>query len=427
VKSSQTDLIRVRDLDPAVLRVIGGFAFSSIGSGLTMPFLYYYLAHIRDFQTQTVGLVFAWMGLLGFCAAGPVGTLIDRWGPRRIMIGGLLIEALSVAAIGWISTVWQGVFVASVMVLGTTGLWPASTALLTRMVPEEARERVYGWNFMMLNAGLGLGGLMAALIIRPDSLVSFQRLYVIDALTYLVYIAVLLLLPKSAGDLPEAVASSEETAASWRLVLADRAMLQVVGASVLAVTFGYAQMEAGFAAYAVEQAQVPPNALGLAYGANTAVIVVGQLWAFRLIAGRRRTQSLMVACLIWSASWVIIAAAGELSTWWAVVAITVGLGLFGFGETLWAPTAPAVVNALAREDLRGRYNALLGMTWTVSSIIGPALGGMLLGNQLASVWVGCVVGGTLVAALAFYSLGRNLTNFQQGLSDNRQPAPAMTD
>ena len=38
---------RFRDLDPRVRRLFVGFAFSALGSGLTVPFLYVYLAQVR--------------------------------------------------------------------------------------------------------------------------------------------------------------------------------------------------------------------------------------------------------------------------------------------------------------------------------------------------------------------------------------------
>ena len=44
---------RLRDLDPRVRRLFVGFAFSALGSGLTMPFLYVYLAEVRGFPTAT--------------------------------------------------------------------------------------------------------------------------------------------------------------------------------------------------------------------------------------------------------------------------------------------------------------------------------------------------------------------------------------
>jgi MFS family permease len=97
-----------------------------------------------------------------------------------------------------------------------------------------------------------------------------------------------------------------------------------------------------------------------------------------------------------------------------VVCAVVGLGLFGLGETLWAPVAPALVNELAVEELRGRYNALQSMLWTVASIIGPSIAGLLIGNGRSGVWAVTVIGGTAVAALLFLRLREHLTPTQDG-------------
>ena len=418
---------RLRDLDPRVLRMFLGFAFSALGSGLTMPFLYVYLAEVRGFETSTVGWIFAWMGLLGFAMAPIGGTLIDRFGPRPVMVVGLVFEATCTALLGHVETVPEAFVIASFIVLGTAGLWPAATAMLTRLVPPAAREKVYGINFMLLNAGLGVGGVVSALIIDTESVRSFQTLYLVDGLTYLAYIVVLVTLPRGTGAMPardDREPGTDVEQPSWSVVLRDRTLLRVVVLSMLAITFGYAQMEAGLAAYAVDVAEVPAKSLGWAYAANTGAIVLGQLVTLRLIRGRRRSAMLSLCAATWSVSWLVIAASDQVDGWVAVAAIVVGLGLFGAGETLWAPVAPAIVNDLAREDMRGRYNALQGMTWTVGSIVGPATAGMLIGHGHPHIWVACVVGGTGVAALLFLDLRRHLTDAQDGVGTTlRAPAP----
>jgi hypothetical protein len=53
-----------------------------------------------------------------------------------------------------------------------------------------------------LNAGLGVGGPVSSMIIHVESVASFQRLYVVDALTYLASIVVLVSLPAAPGWLP---------------------------------------------------------------------------------------------------------------------------------------------------------------------------------------------------------------------------------
>ena len=402
-------------LDPLVRRLFVGIAFSALGSGLTMPFLYVYLAEVRGIATATVGLLFAWMGLLGFLGSPLGGTLIDRFGPRPVMVVGLTTEALGVASLTLVHTAWHAVAVATFLTLGTVGLYPAATAMLTRLVPEGRREKVYGFQFMLMNAGLGVGGVVSALLVDMSDPASFQRIYLVDALSYVAYIGVVLSLPRGTGalsreDADEVVGPQP----GWGAVLRDRTLLRVVLTSMVVITFGYAQFEAGFAAYTVGVAGIPANALGWAFGANTASIVVAQLVALRLIEGRSRSRMLALCAAIWSVSWAVIALSDAVSGAAAVTLVVVGLGTFGLGETLWAPVAPAIVNDLAAEELRGRYNALQGMTWTIAMIVGPALAGLLIGNGLVHVWVACTVGGTALASVLFLRLRRHLSPLQDG-------------
>jgi MFS family permease len=422
---------RIRDLHPYVHRLLVGNAFAALGGGLTMPFLYVYLAHVRGIATTTVGLLFAWMGLLGFVLSPVGGSLIDRFGPRPVMLAGLTGEAIAVAAIGRIDSVGSAFVVASMMTVGSLGLYPAATAMYARLVPESARQRVYGVQFMTLNAGLGVGGLIGSTMVDLAHPASFERLYLLNASSYLVYLVIVASLPRGTGSLPSdsdsPVAADggpsqagggapQPPAPGWSAVLRDRTALRLTGVSILAITFGYAQMEAGFTAYAVDVAGIPTNALGWAFGANTGIIVLGQLVTLRLIEGRSRTRLLAVAGLTWSLSWLVVALAAPAHGGWAVVCAVLGLGIFGLAETIWAPIAPAIYNALAVEELRGRYNALQSMVWTVGSIIGPAVAGMLIGHGLAAWWVAMTVGGTLVAALGFLRLRRYLTDEQDGLT-----------
>ncbi len=403
-------------LDPLVKRIFVGFALSALGGGLTMPFLYVYLAEVRGIPTATVGLLFAWMGVLGFAGSPVGGTLIDRFGPRPVIISGLCFEAVGTVLLARVHDTWQALLVATFLSVGTLGLWPASTAMLTRLVPAERREKVYGLQFMLLNAGLGVGGVISGLMVRVNDPATFERLYYLDSLSYLIYVAVVVSLPRATGALPrkdpEGIVDVLTPQPGWRTVLRDRTLLRVVLASLVAVTFGYAQFEAGFAAYTVGVAGVPAHWLGWAFGANTATIVLGQMVSLRVVNGRSRTRTMAVATAIWSLAWAVIALADAVPTGTAVVLVILGLSVFGLGETFWAPVAPAIVNNLATEELRGRYNALQGMTWTVANVIGPALAGMLIGGGFVHAWVACTVGGTAVASVLFLRLRRHLSPTQ---------------
>ena len=60
--------------------------------------------------------------------------------------------------------------------------------------------------------------------------------------------------------------------------------------------------------------------------------------------------------------------------------------VFGVGETLQGPTQAPLVADLAPDYLRGRYFALSAMSWSAGAILGPAVGGTLLGWHPLAVW-----------------------------------------
>lgn len=402
--------------------VLLGFGLSSLGNGLTLPFLYVYLAHVRDLGPTTAGWFFAWMGVVGVAVAPLIGLLFDRHGPRAVMVGGLLVEVIAIGSLGHVGSTAAVMLVLAGVVAGAAPLWPGTTALLARIVPAADQQRAFGLAFLGVNAGLGLGGLAGAALVDVDRLASFQLLYSLDAASYLVYAVVLALLPRGLGVAPVLDAG---VAGTWADVLADRRMLALLGCGVLAVTFGYAQLEAGATAYAIDVVGIPAPALGWAFGANTLVIVASQLLVLRLVVGRRRSSVLSVAVATWALAWTVVALADLASGGAAVLAVVVGLAVFGLGETLWAPIATGLVNALAIEAVRGRYNAALGLVWTLGQVFGPAIAGILIGHGHGHLWAAVVVGGTLAAAALLASLRRLLTPEEEGLAPVEPVAEAV--
>ena len=141
-------------------------------------------------------------------------------------------------------------------------------------------------------------------------------------------------------------------------VLRNRAV-----ASLLALTFvssfvGYSQLNAGFPAFARTVGEVSTRAIGFAFAANTLVIVVLQLFVLRRIEGVRRTRVIAVMGVVWASAWLLLGASGLVpGTLGAALLVAACASMFAFGETMLQPTIPALMNDLAPDHLRGRYNA----------------------------------------------------------------------
>jgi MFS family permease len=362
--------------------VLGGDALSAIGSGLTLPFLLVYLHEVRGLELGVAGLALSSVAIAGLLANPVGGWLCDHADPRRALALGLVLAAAGAILITLVRTPWQAVAAASVVGLGAGLMWPAQDALLASVVAPRERSSVFSVRHATVNAGFATGGLIAALLVDSSSPRSFELIYLLDAATFLAF-APLLLLVRSPDREP---ARDRSVRPRYREVLRDRVFLRIWGLTALLVMVGYAQFHAAFPAYATGQGGLAAGALGAAFAANAITVVLLQLVALRLWAGRRRTRAVMVLCGLWAVTWLATLGAGTLGGGAvAAIAFAAALVLFGVGETLLAPSLAPMVNDLAPERLRGHYNGAFTLAWTSGFIAGPLVTGMAFAAGLADL------------------------------------------
>lgn len=202
----------------------------------------------------------------------------------------------------------------------------------------------------------------------------------------------------------------------YQVLLADRPFRRLVVVGVVLTVCGYAQIDVGFTAFANEVSGVTPRIIGWAFAANSITIVVLQLFVLRWLEGRSRTGAVAGVGVVWAMAWSILAVTGLVDGGFVLAAagVVACMVVFSMGETLHSPVMPALTNALAKPELRGRYNAVGSMTWGVSGVVGPLTAGPLIGAGLAVVWAALTVGGCLVATGLALGLRRHLTPEQDG-------------
>ena len=93
-------------------------------------------------------------------------------------------------------------------------------------------------------------------------------------------------------------------------VLRSPAMATMTLLSFVSSFVGYSQLNAGMPAYARGVGEISTRALGLAFAANTLVIVLLQLVVLQRIEGRRRTRVIAVMGVVWACSWVLLGFSG---------------------------------------------------------------------------------------------------------------------
>lgn len=404
--------MKSRGLIPTLPRdawvVLAGDAFSSFGSGLVLPFLIVYLYRVRGFQLETAALAVGTIGIMGLVAGPTSGMLVDRLGSRRALMISLWIQALATIGIALVREPWHAFLATGLLGIGIITFWPAIQSLLSTVVLPHQRSAIFSVHYAMLNAGIGVGGVLGGFVADISNPRSFEILYTVDALSFLVMAAILMRL-RNVGR-ARAVSTEDATPkAGYIQVLKDRVFLRVWLLMMLLTTIGYGQLQSGFPAYATGEGGVGPEVLGLAFGANTAVIVLSQLFVLRKLTGWRRTRALQLLCGLWAFSWGLTFVAGRFDGLVAAAAFIVAMGIFGLGETVLSPTIPAIVNDLAPDNLRGRYNAVYSLSWSAGTSIGPAAAGFFLGAGLAGPFFMLLVGSCGVAALFSHRMGRHLS------------------
>jgi MFS family permease len=165
-----------------------------------------------------------------------------------------------------------------------------------------------------MNAGLGLGALAAAAIIEVGHPGTFQAIYLLDALSFLLYAPLLLLIPARPGA---AHARDPERRTAYREVRLLRGRRRTKAVALAACTWALT-------------------------------------WAVVLAAGR-------------------LGGGPAAATGFAVA-----MAAFAIGECLLSPTLPAIVNDMAPPEAQGSYNGLGTLAWTTGFIVGLAISGAAL-------------------------------------------------
>jgi predicted MFS family arabinose efflux permease len=397
----------MRSIDPRLPRSVwtleAGGLVNAFGNGITFPFLVIYLHNVRGFSLGTAGLVLATNGAFSLLASPVAGILSDRIGGRLTLAGALVLMAAGYGSFPLVTEPWHAFAAMAVAGWGNGSFWPSQSTLLAGLAPAARRHAAYALQRVSRNLGIGLGGLTGGLIATTSNPASFTVIFLVDAVTFIAFAAVLTFVPDP--ELPPV----EEGARPGRYldVVRDRLLLGIVALNVVFVSAGYAQIEL-LPAFAKNEANVSERAIGVIFLVNTLVIVFAQLPIARLLEGRRRMKALAFMTVLWAASWLLVLTGGAwLEALAAAAVFAVAGAVFGLGECFQGPTQGALVADLAPPRLRGRYMAMSTISWEVGFIVGPAIGGFVLGAEPLALWP-LAAAVCLVAGLGALALEREL-------------------
>lgn len=350
------------------------------------PFLALYLSSARHLSLTLVGAVLASYGAGSVFSQLIGGTMADRIGRRATLTIGMLANAGALLGLGYARGLGP-LMAASVAVGLTVDMYrPASSALVADLVPATERTRAFGLLFWAVNIGFSVAMVLGGTLARA----GFTPLFWADAVTcamfgLLVWRAVPETLPAATAD-----AGGHQAAGGFGAVLRDRLLvsfflLMLIETSVYMQAFTTLPL-------AMSGSGLPAQAYGFAMAVNGIVIV-----ALQPVAGAwlgRHDHATVIACGI-AFLGLGYALTTLASTTWQYAGC---VGVWTIGEILANATAVAVVSAMAPPRLRGRYNGVFGLAFSIGFLIAPIAGTRLLAHGRPALWLSCAAACAVAAA-----------------------------
>ncbi|MFF0551940.1 MFS transporter [Streptomyces sp. NPDC004311] len=403
----------------AMRRIQAGNALTAFGIGFTVPFLYIYVAQVRELGSMAATSAFVAFALGALVALPFTGRVIDRRGPVPVVIGAAVTASAGALALGLSTGVVPILLSALALGAGQAVMQPALATMIVWCSTPSTRTRAFALQFFMQNLGLGIGGLLGGQIVDESRPGSFTLLFGIEAVMFLVLAGVIATVrmpqaPSIKGAVPKD--PSQTGGSGWKRLLRHKAMVQLSVLGFVVFFACYGQFESGLAAFGTEAAGISPSTLGFALAANTGAIVVAQFVVLRLVEKRRRSRVIALVGLIWTAAWLIagFSGLGHGSAMMAAAAFITTYALFGIGEAMLSPTLAPLVADLAPEGSVGQYNSAFALVKQMALALGPL--GVPLGAGVPMLYIAVFVLVSLGIAGLALRLGRQLTPVQDNPS-----------
>ncbi|HEX6923365.1 MAG TPA: MFS transporter [Bacillales bacterium] len=364
--------------------LLTGYTISLFGSGMTESFLVIYLHQIREMDLAVSGVIIAVAGVAGVIAVPIAGWIGDRYGNDRSLVILLVVSAMGQVGMAFAQMPGWALAASFFTGAGAAGSWNALSAILAVSVRTNQRNDTFGVAFALQHLGFGIGSAVGGWILNGHSSLAFMIIFLLDAATFL-FFAVFASFRLS-GSIPRKGVKAEGDAFSGTVgygeVIRDRALLLTIFLYAIFAVVLSGITTTAFPQWATGPAHTSIRVVGFAFLTNSCVIVGGQLFVLHLIRERRRTYAVSVTALLFGMGCLLIFVSGIIrKEFIAGTGFVLAMVLIGFGETLLFSSFPALVNNLAPDSLRGRYNSMFNLSWQVGSMAGPLLAGWMLGHH----------------------------------------------
>lgn len=366
----------------------------ALGTGLFLPFAVVYFHVAKDLPLTTVGVMLSAAALIALPAGPLAGPMIDRFGPRRVVVAGNLVRVLTFTGYVFTDVPWQLVVLVSITLAGESQFRPGAAALVAQVADDGQRARWYAMDRALRNIGFGVGGLLGSVLVTWGGTSGYTGVVALNAVSFLVASALVATWRPARTPVTDpaqvlACDSAPDPAGKrggYRVVLADRAYLGVL-ATVCVFALCDLALTVLLSAYVIQARGLPAWQPGVLFAINTVMVMGAQTLVAKAVERHRRPRVLQVAAALWVVSFLLFATVPADRAGLALAALVVGMVVFTVAELLQAPTSIAMTVAMAPPHLRGRYLGLEELMWGLAKVVAPVLFTWLLAKGPGLPWL----------------------------------------
>ncbi|WP_166022513.1 MFS transporter [Streptomyces chilikensis] len=388
-------------------RLTASAVVNGVGSGMYIPFSLVFFHHVTGLSYAVVGAVLTVAGLGGMALLPFIGTAVDRYGARRMLMTFHAVRLTGFLAYPAVDSLGAFAGVALLTVTADRAYAGVQAVLVGEVARGADRDRLQATLRAVGNAGLGAGTLLASLAVGLAGPGGYTYTAWANAASY----AVAALLLRAVRPVREAAAgAAADGGTGYPVVLRDRPFLVLTGANFFNA-LSYAALSVLFPLFVVDLGG--PGALtGAAFAVNTALCAAAGTYVGHLVrrSGARRTRAAALGSLLFAAGFLAqfaLAVARPASAGALATALVAGVVVYTVGELVHSPAADMLAVSAAPAAVRGRYTAVYQLSWSLAKALAPALFTTLLAVDGRVPWI-FLTGTSLVAAGLLVAVERRL-------------------
>jgi Na+/melibiose symporter-like transporter len=373
--------------------LLAALGVDNFGSGLFLPLALVYVTRVVGLPLGTAGALVS-LGTLAGLAVPPVaGRLVDRMGPKPVVIAAQLLQALG--ALAYLAArAAPGVLAAAMLLAaGQQTFYSSLVALISDVDGSGPHDRVFAIVNMARSACFGLGGLVVAGVLTAAGPVALGVAVAADAGSFVacaLMLALFVRLPRRRADGRAADGPGRGG------VLANRPFLVLIAGTGL-VVLAVDVFLTGTPVYVLEFLHAPPWLPGTMLALETALGGVAGVAALRATLRLPRLAAMRLGAALYVLWCAVSLAAALVPPGWRPAELLSATVVLAAAGLVFGPRACALAEAAAPPAARGRYLAAFQYAFTTAAILGPAV----VALYSAAVWLPwAVTGGCAAVAIA---------------------------